>query len=430
MKKSIIGFAGLTHLGLNSLVASAEKGFSVVGFHEDDSLVENLRNGIININEPQLLDYYQKNKKKINFSSDPNSLKQCDIIYISTDVPTDNFGLSDLTLVNKLINIVISNMNSSAILVILCQVPPGFTRLIKWPSHQIFYQVETLIFGRAFDRALNPERFIIGSFDKTKKLPESYITYLESFSCPILKMSYESAELAKISINMFLVSSVTTSNILAELCEKIGADWFEIIPALKLDKRIGPFAYLNPGLGIAGGNLERDLRTVVDFSKKHNTDANTVSSWINNSIYRKKWAWDLIKNLILITENNIKPSFAILGLTYKENTHSIKNSASIELLEKLKDYPVKVYDPGAHDDFNIQNVIRVSKMEDTLNGADFLIIMTPWEEFKSLSINEIKNRMKGDFIIDPFKVLDETTLINLGFTYKTLGKKSEINADY
>ena len=255
MKKSIIGFAGLTHLGLNSLVASAEKGFSVVGFHEEDSLVENLRNGIININEPQLLDYYQKNKKKINFSSDPNSLKQCDIIYISTDVPTDNFGLSDLTLVNKLINIVISNMNSSAILVILCQVPPGFTRLIKWPSHQIFYQVETLIFGRAFDRALNPERFIIGSFDKTKKLPESYITYLESFSCPILKMSYESAELAKISINMFLVSSVTTSNILAELCEKIGADWFEIIPALKLDKRIGPFAYLNPGLGIAGGNL-------------------------------------------------------------------------------------------------------------------------------------------------------------------------------
>ena len=116
-----------------------------------------------------------------------------------------------------------------------------------------------------------------------------------------------------------------------------------------------------------------------------------------------------------------------MGLTYKENTHSLKNSASIELLEKLKDYTVKVYDPAAPNDFNLKNVIRVTKKEDTLNGADFLIIMTPWEEFKSLSINEIKSRMNGNFIIDPFKLLDEATLINVGFTYKTLGKKSEIN---
>lgn len=422
MKKSIIGFAGLTHLGLNSLVASAEKGFSVVGFHEDDSLVENLRNGIININEPQLLDYYQKNKKKINFFSDPNSLKQCDIIYISTDVPTDNFGLSDLTSVNKLINIVISNMNSSAILVILCQVPPGFTRLIKWPDHQIFYQVETLIFGRAFDRALNPERFIIGSFDKTKNLPVSYITYLKSFSCPILEMSYESAELAKISINMFLVSSVTTSNILAELCEKIGADWFEIIPALKLDKRIGPFAYLNPGLGIAGGNLERDLRTVLDFSKKYQTDAITVSSWINNSKHRKNWVWNLLKDLLLNNQSENKPAFSILGLTYKENTHSLKNSASIDLLDKLTDYAVKVYDPAAPNDFNLENVIRVTKMEDTLDDTDFLIIMTPWEEFKLLKTSDIVNRMKGKIIIDPYKVLSEHELLQNGFKYFTIGK--------
>ena len=427
MKKAIIGFAGLTHLGLNSLVASAERGFDIIGFHEDDTLIQNLRSGIINIKEPQLLEFYQKNCNKINFYSEPTLLKECDIIYISTDVPTDNFGLSDLTSVNALITSVIKNINSNTILVILCQVPPGFTRTINWPISQIYYQVETLIFGRAMDRALNPERFIIGSSDKTKDLPIKYLNYLESFSCPILQMSFESAELAKISINMFLVSSVTTSNMLAELCEKIGANWFEIIPALKLDKRIGPFAYLNPGLGIAGGNLERDLRTVLDFSKKYNTDANTVSSWINNSKHRKKWVWDLINELISIRQNKVKPTFAILGLTYKENTHSLKNSASIELLEKLKDYTVKVYDPAAPNDFNLKNVIRVTKKEDTLNGADFLIIMTPWEEFKSLSINEIKSRMNGNFIIDPFKLLDEATLINVGFTYKTLGKKSEIN---
>lgn len=424
MKKAIIGFAGLTHLGLNSLVASAEKGYDIIGFHEDDALIQNLRSGLININEPQLLEFYQKNCNKINFSNDPALLKVCDIIYISTDVPTDNFGLSDLTSVNALITSVLNNINSNAILVILCQVPPSFTRTINWPINQIYYQVETLIFGRAMDRALNPERFIIGSSDKTKNLPIKYLNYLESFSCPILQMSFESAELAKISINMFLVSSVTTSNILAELCEKIGANWFEIIPALKLDKRIGPFAYLNPGLGIAGGNLERDLRTVVDLSKKHQTDASTVSSWINNSKHRKNWVWNLLNDKIITKQNKIKLTFAILGLTYKENTHSIKNSASIELLEKLTDYTVKVYDPAATQDINFKNTIRVAKMEDTLNGANILIIMTPWDEFKSLSVKEIKNRMNGNFIIDPYKILDELALINSGFTYNTLGKKN------
>jgi UDPglucose 6-dehydrogenase len=422
MKKATIGFAGLTHLGLNSLVASAERGFATVGFHEDDTLVQNLRNGVININEPHLLDFYQKNKNQISFSNDPNSLKECDIIYISTDVPTDNFGLSDLTSVNTLINNVIRNINSNAILVILCQVPPGFTRTIKWPINQLYYQVETLIFGRAIDRALNPERFIIGTSDKAKELPFNYLNYLEAFSCPILQMSFESAELAKISINMFLVSSVTTSNILAELCEKLGADWFDIIPALKLDKRIGPFAYLNPGLGIAGGNLERDLRTVLDFAKKYNTDANTVSSWIYNSKHRKNWVWNLLKDLLLNNQSENKPTFSILGLTYKENTHSLKNSASIELLAKLTDYAVKVYDPAAPSDFSLQNVIRVTKMEDTLNDADFLIIMTPWAEFKFLKTADLVKRMKGKIIIDPYKILAELDLVQNGFKYFTIGK--------
>jgi UDPglucose 6-dehydrogenase len=122
---------------------------------------------------------------------------------------------------------------------------------------------------------------------------------------------------------------------LAELCEKIGANWFEIIPALKLDKRIGPFAYLNPGLGIAGGNLERDLRTVIDFSKKHQTNASTVSSWINNSKHRKNWVWSLLNDVMQIKQNKIKPTFAILGLTYKADTSTLRRSLSIDIIKKL-----------------------------------------------------------------------------------------------
>ena len=99
-------------------------------------------------------------------------------------------------------------------------------------------------------------------------------------------MRYESAELAKISINCCLVASVTVANTLAEFCERIGADWSEIVPALKLDRRIGPYAYLTPGLGIAGGNLERDLATVQRLSDAHGTEAGLISAWPPTAGYR------------------------------------------------------------------------------------------------------------------------------------------------
>ena len=124
-------------------------------------------------------------------------------------------------------------------------------------------------------------------------------------------MRYESAELAKISINMFLVASVTTTNMLAELCEKVGADWAEIVPSLRLDQRIGTYAYLKPGLGIAGGNLERDLATVMSYAQSHSTDASIVAAWTAHSLYCKNWAWRKLNELVLSQMPNAQ--IAVLG---------------------------------------------------------------------------------------------------------------------
>lgn len=145
-----------------------------------------------------------------------------------------------------------------------------------------------------------------------------------AFGCPILPMSYESAELAKISINCCLVGMISVANTLAEVCERIGADWHEIVPALRLDKRIGPYAYISPGLGIAGGNLERDLATVCRLAEEHGTDAEVVRAWIHNSRYRKDWVLRVLHSNVL--NYCPQPRIAVLGLAYKENTHSIKNS--------------------------------------------------------------------------------------------------------
>lgn len=417
--KPAIGFAGLTHLGLNSAVASAAHGFQVVGYHDDSALVNQLNNGNPHMLEPGLPELLKEHQKRITFSADSKSLANCDIVYIAVDVPTDDQGTSDLAPIHRMLKKSTAAMQPDALLVILCQVPPGFTRQIEWPAAQLFYQVETLVFGRAVERAMYPERFILGCINPGQILNAKLLTYLKAFDCPILPMRYESAELAKISINMCLVAAVSTANTLAEICEHIGADWSEIVPALRLDKRIGQYAYLNPGLGISGGNLERDLATVLHYAEKYKTDGGVVASWLKNSRHRKDWAWATFKNLEL--NKKAAELIAVLGLTYKENTHSLKNSPSLVFLAHLTDREVKAFDPAAGPEATPPHVRRVDSALEAIKGAEVLAIMTPWPEFSLITPEILVQNMTGRTVIDPYRMLDGTALKAQGFTYATLG---------
>jgi UDPglucose 6-dehydrogenase len=127
-------------------------------------------------------------------------------------------------------------------------------------------------------------------------------------------------------INLFLASA-SPRRYAVELCEAIGADWTEIVPALRLDRRIGPHAYLSPGLGIAGGNLERDLMTVQGLAAQHGTDARVVTAWQQNSAYRKDWVLRVLHREVVPLCR--APRLAVLGIAYKPDTHSTKNSASL-----------------------------------------------------------------------------------------------------
>ena len=289
MSKPVIGYAGMTHLGLVSASAAAGHGFRTVAFDQDPALIARLKQGDLPISEPDLAELIAAHKSNLAFSADAAALSQCDVVYVAVDVPTDTQGQSDLTSVKTMVARIWPHLSAKSLLVILSQVPPGFTRTLGLPPDRVYYQVETLVFGRAVERASNPERFIIGTADPRKSVHPSLQAYLESFGCPILPMAYESAELAKISINFCLVASISVANTLAEVCEHVGADWSDIVPALKLDKRIGPSAYLTPGLGIAGGNLERDLRTVIKIGEAKNTDVGVPRAWLANSAHRKEW---------------------------------------------------------------------------------------------------------------------------------------------
>jgi UDPglucose 6-dehydrogenase len=417
---AVVGFAGMTHLGIVSALAAAARGASVVGYAENRELAARLGDGEMPIAEPGLDDLFATVRARISFTADAARLRGCDIVYIAADVPTDDRGASDLMPITALIREVCRNLSEDAILVVLCQVPPGFTRALDlWPPSRLYYQVETLVFGRAVERALEPERFIIGCADPERPLPEVYRQFLDAFGCPILTMRYESAELSKISINCCLVASIAVANTLAELCEGVGADWAEIAPALRLDRRIGPHAYLTPGLGLAGGNLERDLATVIELAGRRRTDAGVVSAWLANSRHRREWCWQVLAEHVLPAAAD--PCIAALGLAYKENTHSTKNSPSLALLARLEGRArLRVHDPIVPAAI----VPFADGADDPLGcaaGADALVLATPWPEYRSLRLDDLARVMRGRVLVDPFRLLPGREAAAAGFAYYALG---------
>ena len=420
MNETIIGFAGLTHLGIISSVAAAAKGYHVIGFHDDAKLISQLNSAVFPIKEPQLPDLFRENKEQITFSADVKTLSMCDIVYVSIDIPTNEKGESDLVPIRKIIDQVADVLKSDACLVILSQVSPGFTRQISFDRRRLFYQVETLIFGRAVERAMCPERFIIGCDNPSAPLPAHFKRYLDTFSCPVLQMRYESAELAKISINICLVASISAANTMAEICEKIGADWAEIVPALRLDRRIGQYSYIVPGLGISGGNLERDLYSVLRISGIHSTDGGVVNSWLRNSQHRKNWPFEILKEIIL--KQKPDATIAILGLAYKENTHSTRNSPALLLIYALSGCKIKAYDPCVAANVAGNNIYQASSSLDAAKEADAVAIMTPWPEFKDIIPSELAVAMKGRIVIDPYGLLNAPKARAADLDYYTLGK--------
>ena len=402
----MIGFAGLSHLGLVSGIATASRDFTVVGYDPDAALCNNLARGRLPVFEPGLAELFAESQSRLRFTAEPAPLSACDVLVFARDVPTDDQGRSDLAPLRRLIDDVLPHAKPGVVPVVLSQVPPGFTRgLGRGPNGRTwYYQVETLIFGSAVERALHPERFIIGCHDPQAALPVQFADLLAAFECPILTMRYESAELTKIAINMCLVSSVSVANTLAELCESINADWSEMVPALKLDRRIGSHSYLAAGLGLSGGNLERDLATVRSLAHEHGTDAGVVDAWLVNSAYRRDWALRTLHAEVLSRVEN--PTVAVWGLSYKPDTHSTKNSPAIALIEAIPRVPVEAYDPQVVlERAAFPNVCQRGDPLAACRDADTLVIATPWAVFSAVDPRRIREALKGRVVIDPFNAL-------------------------
>ena len=415
-----IGFIGLTHLGLVSSLVAAIKGFKVISYDFDKKKIDSIVKNNIHLNEPKYKSLLNKNKKKITFTHDFEQLNQCKLVFFSYDTPINSNNSPDYQFIISRINKLILKLNKETEIVILSQVYPGFTEQIKWPKNKLFYQVETLVFGKAIERANKPERLIIGCNNKSNFQKSFLNRYLKKFNSKILVQNYKSAELSKISINLFLISSINTSNMISEMCEKTGSSWIQISEVLKSDKRIGKNAYLNPNLNLGGTNLLRDLSVFKQLSSNYAVNSKLVDAWIYNNNYYKKWIFNKLDNISNITSKRI----SILGLTYKEDTDSIKNSISIEIIKKYSNHKITAYDPMIKMiNFNFKCNIAKS-IKDCISNFDILLLMTPWKEFYNLKIKKFD--LKNKIIIDPHNILLTELKKNKykKLTYHSLGETS------
>jgi UDPglucose 6-dehydrogenase len=424
-----IGVVGLSHLGIVASACLAGEGLAVTALGGDAATVAALGAGRAPIPEPGLEELLRHAPPR--FTTDGSALRHCDPIIIAADTVTDGENRSDLSRLDACIDAVLPWLPADGVLVLMSQVPVGYTRslarrlaqLRPAAAPRLYYWVETLVIGEAVRCYRRPERIIVGGPSRAPAAEPALDRLLERFGCPVFRMDYESAELTKAAINFYLSTSVTYANVLADLCEATGASMRAMLPALRSDRRIGPAAYIRPGLGLAGGNLERDLVNLRALAVRSGVAPTLFDVILDGSAGRYGWLQRAIATHVLAAHP--APRIAVWGIAYKKNTRSTKNSIAVRLIEELAGrVAVTVYDPEATLPARPRAVDVASTAAGALAGADALVIVTDWDEFAAWNPEHLRGALAGRVVIDAVGVLDAERVRAAGLTYAGIGEGS------
>jgi len=423
-----IGIVGLSHLGIVASAGLASMGLEVTAVDEAER-VAGLAAGRLPVHEPGLEDLLAQSAPA--FTADYAALKSCDVVIVALDTVTDELNRSDLSVLDACVDRALPWLPADGVVALMSQVPVGYTRDLATRlcsrrhdlKARVYYWVETLVIGEALVRYLRPERIIIGGPELRAGEPAAAEPALDAllnrFGCPVFRMNYESAELCKAAINLYLSVSVTYANALADLCEATGASMRALIPALRGDKRIGPAAYIRPGLGIAGGNLERDLVHLRELARSKGVDASLLDLILKTSASRYGWLLQALEQAVL--KSGTRPRIALWGLAYKKNSRSTKNAVSLRLIADLKGRAAIVaYDPAVTE---VPAGIEMARSAlDACRGADALVIVTDWDEFATADPTAIGAALKSPVVVDAAGVLDPALARSAGLTHLAIGE--------
>ncbi len=394
----MITYLGLSHLSLCYAASALKKGYrvNIFDFEKSINLFKNKKNIFENNLDKILLKY----RNNLSITSNFNKIKSSKIIFLAQDLETDRLNKPNQIKIKKLIK-KIHRYKNKKVLVVMSQVPVTFCRKLNWNKKNLYHFVETLIFGQGVKRAMNPERIVLGKNSSGQKIHPGLRRFLMAYRCPLIEMTYEESELTKAYINIFLASQLTTTNYLNELSQKFGADWSKIKAALVLDKRISKYSYLNPGLGISGGNIERDLVSIGLIKKRNKLDYSLINKFISISNKNKSWPFLKIKKFL-----KKKTVVGILGFTYKENTISYKNSPSIVAISKIKKSRCIIHDAKSNL-LDCKNKYKFVNLNEVLLRSNAIIIFHKNTQYKKIKFSKYSN-IKA--IVDPFKIVDKKNL--------------------
>ena len=431
-----ITMLGTGYVGLVSGTCFSEFGFDVCCVDKDKDKIINLEKNIIPIYEPGLENLVKKNKdaNRLTFSIDvKKNIADADVVFIAVGTPARRGdGHADLSYIYEAAEEIAKNLVGYTVVVTKSTVPVGtgneIKNIIKKINPKAKFDVvsnpEFLREGNAIEDFMRPDRVVVGcETEKAKEVISKIYKPLYLIETPILFTDLKTAELIKYAGNAFLAVKISYINQMADLCEKVGADVHDVSRGIGLDKRIGS-KFLHPGPGYGGSCFPKDTQALVKTANYYDSNISIVENVIYYNSQRKI---EMAEKIISALGKNYKnKKISILGLAFKPETDDMRESPCLDIIPKLQEnnLQISVYDPVAMDEAKklIQNVQFTKSIEDCINNSDALVILTEWNEFRSLSPERLKKHMKGNILIDLRNALNSENFRESGFNLTQIGR--------
>jgi UDPglucose 6-dehydrogenase len=430
-----IAVVGTGYVGLVVGACFAETGNEVICVDKDRKKVRMLGNGKIPIYEPGLEELVRRNfsEKRLQFTTSlPDAVRKADVVFIAVGTPTGEDGSADLQHVLAAAREIGRAMNGYKVVVDKSTVPAGTSELVRQTiareTRQPFSVVsnpEFLKQGAAVEDFLKPDRVVIGATDERAAaiMTELYRPFTRT-GAPIMVMDPASAELCKYAANAMLATRISFMNEVANVCERFGADADAVRRAIAADRRIGP-AFLFPGVGYGGSCFPKDVKAIVKFSsdKKYRFRILEAVESVNEA--QKKV---MLTHLDRHFGKSLKgKTIAVWGLSFKPRTDDMREAPAIPIITGLleRGATVRAFDPEAR---GVAKTIFGSKIHyarnayDAAKGADALLIVTEWNEFREPDFERLKKLMKQPVIFDGRNIFTPSQVRGLGFTYRSIGR--------
>lgn len=431
-----IAMVGAGYVGLVSGACLADFGHEVVCIDKDPAKIASLREGVMPIFEPGLAELVGSNVKagRLAFSEDlASAIDGASAIFIAVGTPSRRGdGHADLSFVYAVAREVGQSLSGPAVIVTKSTVPVGtgdeVERILRESGTRQKFAVvsnpEFLREGAAIGDFKRPDRIVLGAEDEFGKQVMSEV-YRPLFlnKAPILFTSRRSAELIKYAANAFLATKITFINEMADLCEKVGANVQDVSRGIGLDNRIGA-KFLHAGPGYGGSCFPKDTLALLKTAEDYDSPTRIVEAVVKVNDSRKR---AMGRKVVEALNGNARgKKIALLGLTFKPNTDDMRDAPSIAIAQALSDAGAQIaaYDPEgmAIAQPLMPDVTMCQRPYQAVEGADAIVLVTEWDEFRALDLERIKTLANAPVMVDLRNVYDAAEMRGAGYTYSSIGR--------